>query len=150
MGVASVNLTSQGQDFFHEAAALGSFKLQQHHRREVAVAPQGFVPLAYGNQCLLSDSKSVLTLQGHPEKDAETARMRMHDSARWFGFDALSDEKAWAHLGALINTPHDGEMVWRRVFEWVREPLTVLEVHQREAALAATLDSPGAEKASKM
>jgi hypothetical protein len=150
MGVASVNLTSQGRNFFHEAAALGSFKLQQHHRREVAVAPQGFAPLAHGNQCFLSESNAILTFQGHPEKDSETARLRMHDTARWFGFDALSDEKAWAQLQMLIDTPHDGEMVWRRIFEWVREPCTDMGVDEQKAALATASDNTEAEKASKM
>ncbi|KAI1282349.1 class I glutamine amidotransferase-like protein [Xylaria sp. FL0933] len=144
MGVASVELTIKGRHFFHEAAALGSFKLQQHHRREVAVAPYGFTPLALGNQCFLSESNAILTFQGHPEKDAETARLRLHDSARWFGFDAISDEKAWARLVMLMETPHDGEMVWRRVFEWVREPCSETGTAQQKAALAL------AEKASKM
>ncbi|KAI0408602.1 class I glutamine amidotransferase-like protein [Xylaria palmicola] len=87
---APVRLTAEGREFFHEASVLESFQLQQHHRREVA---------------------------GHPEKDAETARLRLHDSIRWFGFDAASDEKAWARLVSLIDAPHDGEMVWRRIFE---------------------------------
>ncbi|KAI1815985.1 class I glutamine amidotransferase-like protein [Poronia punctata] len=121
MGVASVNLTSQGCDFFHEVSALGSFKLQQHHRREVAIAPEKFSILAHDNQCLLSECGNILTFQGHPEKDSETARLRLHDSVRWFGFDSLSDEKAWTRLQAMMDTPHDGEMVWRRVFQWVRD-----------------------------
>ncbi|KAK5636630.1 hypothetical protein RRF57_012342 [Xylaria bambusicola] len=144
MGVASVELTEQGRAFFYEASLVGSFKLQQHHRREVAVAPLGFVPLAHGNQCFLSESNSILTFQGHPEKDAETARLRLHDSMRWFGFDALSDEKAWAQLEMSIKTPHDGEMVWRRIFEWVQEPCSETGVAQQIAALAL------AEKVSKM
>ncbi|KAI1310876.1 class I glutamine amidotransferase-like protein [Xylaria venustula] len=144
MGVASVELTPRGRDFFYEAAMTGSFKLQQHHRREVAVAPYGFTPLAHGNQCFLSESNSVLTFQGHPEKDAETARLRLHDSIPWFGFDAISDETAWAHLVMLIDTPHDGEMVWRRIFEWVREPYSEAGTTQQKAALAL------AENASKM
>ncbi|KAJ3562166.1 hypothetical protein NPX13_g8666 [Xylaria arbuscula] len=144
MGVASVKLTNHGRAFFHEAAASETFNLQQHHRREVAAAPFGFVSLAQSNQCFLSESNAILTFQGHPEKDSETARLRLHDSMRWFGFDALSDEKAWAQLEMLINTPHDGEMVWRRVFEWVREPYSETGATQQKAALAL------AEKASKM
>ncbi|KAI8949613.1 class I glutamine amidotransferase-like protein [Xylaria longipes] len=144
MGVASVNLTSQGREFFHEAADLGSFRLQQHHRREVAVGPLGFAALAHSNQCFLSESNTILTFQGHPEKDAETARLRLHDSVRWFGFDALSDEKAWAQLEMLINTSHDGEMVWRRIFEWASESRPETDSAQQKAALAL------AEKASKM
>ncbi|KAJ8120740.1 hypothetical protein ONZ43_g2630 [Nemania bipapillata] len=144
MGVASVDLTSEGRKFFHEAAALGFFKLQQHHRREVVSRPHGFTALAHSNQCFLAVSNTILTLQGHPEKDAETARLRLHDSIRWFGFDALSDEKAFASLEALINTPHDGEMVWRRIFQWIREPLAEMGTAQQNAVLAL------AEKASKM
>lgn len=144
MGVASVNLTGQGRKFFREAAALGSFRLQQHHRREVAVAGHGFTALAHGNQCFISQSNAILTFQGHPEKDAETARLRLHDSMRWFGFDAASDEKAWAQLEMLIQNPHDGEMVWRRIFEWVREPCAEAGHLEQKAALAL------AEKASKM
>lgn len=144
MGVASVSLTDQGRQFFHEAATSGSFKLQQHHRREVAVAGYGFTALAHGHQCFLSQSNAILTFQGHPEKDAETARLRLHDSMRWFGFDAVSDEKAWAQLEMLIQNPHDGEMVWRRIFEWAREPCTEAGHLEQKAALAL------AEKASKM
>ncbi|OTB20391.1 hypothetical protein K445DRAFT_312839 [Daldinia sp. EC12] len=122
MGVANVNLTEAGRKFFPEAAALGSFKLQQHHRREVAVAPPGFVQLAQGNQCLLSENNMILTFQGHPEKDAETARLRLHDSMRWFGFDASLDEKAWIKLQEMVNMEHDGPAVWRRILEWLKEP----------------------------
>ncbi|GAP88471.1 putative class I glutamine amidotransferase-like protein [Rosellinia necatrix] len=145
MGVASVTLTGRGREFFNEAAASGSFKLQQHHRREVVAEPHGFVALARGNQCFLSASNAMLTFQGHPEKDAETARLRAHDSVRWFGFDAASDEKAWAQLEALINADHDGEMVWRRILEWAREPCSEAGVVEQQEALALA-----EEKASKM
>ncbi|RYP22257.1 hypothetical protein DL765_001771 [Monosporascus sp. GIB2] len=109
MGVSTVHLTEQGRKFFPEAAALGSFRLQQHHRCEVAIAAPGFHQLAQGNQCLLNEANTILTFQGHPEKDAETARLRMHDSIRWFGFDAL-DAKSWTRLQNMINMEHDGEM----------------------------------------
>ncbi|CAJ2506259.1 Uu.00g003890.m01.CDS01 [Anthostomella pinea] len=131
MGVATVGLTEQGRQFFHEAAVPGCFKLHQHHRREVAAAPPGFAHLARGNQCLLNASNTILTFQGHPEKDAETARLRMHDSMRWFGFDAV-DEKAWARLEQMIEMEHDGDMVWRRILDWVREPPAVLDVSEVE------------------
>lgn len=131
MGVATVNLTGRGRDFFPEAAALGSFRLQQHHRREVAVAAPGFAQLAHGNQCLLNEAGTVLTFQGHPEKDAETARLRMHDSSRWFGFDSL-DEKLWAKLQEMIEMEHDGDMVWRRIMEWVREPISAPRTSSHE------------------
>ncbi|KAI1393817.1 class I glutamine amidotransferase-like protein [Hypoxylon trugodes] len=122
MGVATVNLTAAGREFFPEAATLGSFRLQQHHRREVAEAPTTFTQLAQGNQCLLSESNTILTFQGHPEKDSKTARLRIHDSLRWFGFDEALDEKAWAKLQELMDMEHDGPAVWRRILDWVWEP----------------------------
>ncbi|XXH05149.1 hypothetical protein Hte_011574 [Hypoxylon texense] len=138
MGVATINLTEAGRQFFPSAASLGSFKLQQHHRREVALAPpSGFVALAQANQCLVSESNTILTFQGHPEKDAETARLRLHDAARWYGLryggigedggggdggDGGLDEKAWARIEAMIMEEHDGPDVWRRILEWVWEP----------------------------
>lgn len=133
MGVATIDLTEAGRQFFFfpEAAAAGSLRLQQHHRREVAAAAPAFAQLARGNQCLLSESNTVLTFQGHPEKDAETARLRLHDAARWYGLrmiddggdsDGALDEKAWARLEAMITAEHDGPAVWRRILEWVWEP----------------------------
>ncbi|KAI0480496.1 class I glutamine amidotransferase-like protein [Xylariaceae sp. FL0804] len=121
VGVATVDLTDRGREFFPSAAFRGSFRLQQHHRREVGVAAPGFYHLAQGNQCFLNTDNTILTFQGHPEKDSTTARLRMHDSLRWYGFDSL-DEKAWTRLGRLMDMEHDGEMVWRRILQWVREP----------------------------
>ncbi|KAK8016564.1 copper/iron-regulated glutamine amidotransferase [Apiospora rasikravindrae] len=121
MGVTSINLTEEGRKFFPHAAATGAVRLQQHHRREVAAAPAKFTPLAQGSQIFLNDNNTILTFQGHPEKDAQTARLRLHDTQRWFGFNAV-DEKAWAKLEAQIETEHDGDEIWKRIMHWVREP----------------------------
>lgn len=74
----------------------------------------------------------------------------MHDTVRWFGFDALSDEKAYARLQMLIETPHDGEMVWRRVFEWAREPWTGIVADERKAVSVMPLDGLATDKASRI
>ncbi|KAI5860022.1 class I glutamine amidotransferase-like protein [Durotheca rogersii] len=108
-----------------------TLRLQQHHRREVAAAPApqpaGFAALARGNQCLLHERNTILTFQGHPEKDAATARLRLHDAARWFGLAppgaaAAADADPWARLRDRVDRDHDGPAVWRRVLAWVREP----------------------------
>ncbi|KAI1804426.1 class I glutamine amidotransferase-like protein [Daldinia bambusicola] len=148
MGVADVTLTPAGRKFF--SSSLGTLKLQQHHRREVAAAPPGFVPLARDNQCLLSPSSTILTFQGHPEKDAETARLRLHDSLRWFGFDARLDEKAWLRLCEAVETEHDGAAVWRRVFEWVREPPTRLGENENRNGNGNGVVVDGNDHGSKM
>lgn len=136
MGVTSINLTESGLRFFPHAAAAGSMRIQQHHRREVkgSMAGKGFVSLAHGNQILLRNN-TILTFQGHPEKDAEAAAFRMSDSSRWFGFSS-SDEKAWTKLKSQIEMEHEGPVIWKRIFNWVREPARghPIEVH-RQAAL---------------
>lgn len=96
-------------------------RIQQNHRREVAVPGEGFVPLAHGNQILLNERNTILTFQGHPEKDAEMPRLRMADPMRWPEFDAQS-EKASARLEAQAGPAHDGQMVWERILRWVDEP----------------------------
>ncbi|KAI0128976.1 class I glutamine amidotransferase-like protein [Xylariales sp. AK1849] len=131
MGVATLTLTDEGRAFFPQAATTGEILLQQHHRREVAVPGEGFVQLAEGNHILINEKSTILTIQGHPEKDAQTARLRMHDSMRWFGYDAL-DEKAWAKLETQIEMEHEGGLIWDRIFEWVREPLDEFERTRRE------------------
>ncbi|KAK7984789.1 copper/iron-regulated glutamine amidotransferase [Apiospora saccharicola] len=117
MGVTSINLTKQGRKFFPHAAATGVVRLQQHHRREVAAAPARFTPLAHGSQIFLNDNNTILTFQGHPEKDAQTALLRLHDTTQWYG-----DEKASARIEAQIAMGHDGDAIWKRIMRWVREP----------------------------
>jgi glucosinolate gamma-glutamyl hydrolase len=127
MGVTAVDLTSAGIEFFSPVSPSGSLLIQQHHRREVIEAGQGFFRLAHGNQILMNEKRTILTFQGHPEKDAETARLRMQDSSRWFGF-SNRDEQDWARLDATIQLKHEGEIIWRRILEWAREPVAESEM----------------------
>ncbi|KAK9414100.1 putative Glutamine amidotransferase domain-containing protein [Seiridium unicorne] len=127
MGVTPINLTDAGMDFFPHAPTTGSLLIQQHHRREVAEPGQGFFQLARENQVLMNERGTILTFQGHPEKDAETARLRMHDSTRWFGFSDM-DEKHWAQLDAQIELEHEGHIIWQRILEWAREPVLESEM----------------------
>ena len=78
------------------------------------------LPLANGNQCFLNRENTVLTFQGHPEKDAETAKLRLHDSTRWFGLDP-DDEKGFLGIMQQIELEHDGDMIWARILEWAKE-----------------------------
>lgn len=121
MGVQAVDLTSEGVGFFSGVAKSSTLMIQQHHRREVVEPGQGFFALAHSNQILMNQQRTILTFQGHPEKDAQTARLRMHDSQRWYGFDS-SHEKDWAKLDASIDLDHEGDIIWARILEWAREP----------------------------
>lgn len=63
-----------------------------------------------------------MTFQGHPEKDAKAAKLKIRDAARWWGWD-LNDPKAMEEVKGLMEREHDGNWVWERVLEWVWEGL---------------------------
>ncbi|KAL2020014.1 hypothetical protein VTK56DRAFT_8917 [Thermocarpiscus australiensis] len=120
LGVTEAKLTAAGRRFFSRRSGDGVLLLQQHHRREVGTPPKGFFELLAGNQSFLSHSNTILTFQGHPEKDAQCARLRVRDATRWFGVDA-ADRMALAHYEKAMEKQHDGVEIWGRVLEWARE-----------------------------
>ncbi|KAK1756478.1 class I glutamine amidotransferase-like protein [Echria macrotheca] len=122
LGVTEAKLTPLGQRFFTVPFRMGiknegTVRLQQHHRRAVGTPPRGFYELMAGNQAFLSHNGAILTFQGHPEKDARAARVRIRDAARWFGTD-MGDARAVAELVERMEMQHDGLEVWRRVLMW--------------------------------
>ncbi|KAL2258008.1 hypothetical protein VTK26DRAFT_8842 [Humicola hyalothermophila] len=130
LGVTETTLTPAGRRFFgkHKGDP-GVLFLQQHHRREVCKAPKGFAELMAGHQSFLSHNGFILTFQGHPEKDAQCAKLRVHDAIRWFGLDP-NDRAALASYEKAMERPHDGAEVWRRVLDWARdERYPNLEIH---------------------
>jgi GMP synthase-like glutamine amidotransferase len=134
LGVTESKLTPLGQRFFHHphrtsqhphhhvrvGRGTGTIRLQQHHRREVRTPPKGFHELIAGRQAFLSHSNAILTFQGHPEKDARTAKLRVRDAARWHGMD-VGDAMAIGELVRRMEVEHDGLEVWRGILRWVRE-----------------------------
>ncbi|KAL2127301.1 hypothetical protein VTI74DRAFT_10943 [Chaetomium olivicolor] len=119
MGVTEAKLTPAGRRFFGKHTGDGVLLLQQHHRREVGIPPRGFSQLLAGNQSFLSHNNSILTFQGHPEKDAQCAKLRIHDASRWFGIGP-EDQAALAELEQSMERQHDGVEVLGRVLEWAR------------------------------
>ena len=133
-------LTPSGQRFFHprdpayqhhhhsrhsvkglpDDGTSSLIRLQQHHRREVRSPPKGFHELIAGRQAFLSHDNAILTFQGHPEKDARTAKLRVRDAARWYGTDA-ADQRAMSELVLRMEVEHDGHEIWRRILMWVGE-----------------------------
>lgn len=131
LGVTDSKLTSAGLRFFNDrgppstAGEKGgkeksSLRLHQHHRRQLVSTPPNFHQLLANNECLLSDDNSVLTFQGHPEKDAKAAKLKIRDAARWWGWD-LNEQKVVEEVKGLMEREHDGNRVWERVLEWVWE-----------------------------
>ena len=158
LGVTETRLTELGRRFFFspegEKKEVEVLRLQQHHRRAVAPdkpPPKGFYELLEGNEALLSHSGTILTFQGHPEKDAETAKLRIRDAARWFNKQAasgrgVSDSSAGSSTSPGVGSSsedsekeeerralnevilkkmemeHDGQMIWERVLRWAVRP----------------------------
>ncbi|KAG7291321.1 hypothetical protein NEMBOFW57_001334 [Staphylotrichum longicolle] len=128
LGVTESKLTPAGRRFFSRQHGNGSLFLQQHHRREVRNAPRGFTELLVGSQSFLSHNNTILTFQGHPEKDARCAKLRLRDATRWFGVDE-DDKLALAYYERAMERQHDGADIWRRVLEWAKERHPSHEIH---------------------
>lgn len=79
--------------------------------------PAGFLELAHEKQVLLNNRGTILTFQGHPEKDAETAKLRLNDVHRWYGTD---DEKALSRHVEAMEMEDDSKDIWRQVLMWAR------------------------------
>ncbi|KAK3323005.1 class I glutamine amidotransferase-like protein [Apodospora peruviana] len=128
LGVTEATLTPTGRRFFshnHKNTTTknnetGVLRMQQHHRRAVGVKPKGFYELLAGHQSFLSHNNAILTFQGHPEKDARAAKLRVKDAARWFGTD-VSDDHAVGDLVRQMEMKHDGTEIWERILRWARE-----------------------------
>lgn len=117
---ASQKKSSQAPSQQRTALSSGTIRIQQHHRREVCQPAVGFLPLVHDNQCYINTSNTILTFQGHPEKNSETALLRLHDAARWFSVDT-SDLSIQTKLRERIELEHDGKFIWNRILEWAHE-----------------------------
>jgi len=120
--VTEVTLSSHGQRFFAPTAkgTAKVLRLQQHHRRQVSVRPPGFIALSEDNQCLINEWGTILTFQGHPEKDADTAKLRIHDVERWFQMN-VRDPSVVNEMFRRMELEDDGPAIWRRILEWAVE-----------------------------
>jgi hypothetical protein len=74
----------------------------------------------YGNQSFLSHNNTILTLQGHPEKDAQCAMLRLRDVTRWFGVED-GNQTALDRFKRAMERHHHGPEVWEKVLDWARD-----------------------------
>lgn len=128
--MTEVKLTDHGQKFFRTATKGRTevLRLQQHHRREVSVKPAGFISLSEDHHCFINEKGTILTFQGHPEKDAETAKLRIHDIERWFQLN-VRDQAVVSEVLRRMELEDDGALIWRRILDWVVEK-TPAEPHR--------------------
>ncbi|KAK4140503.1 class I glutamine amidotransferase-like protein [Dichotomopilus funicola] len=135
LGVTEAQLTPAGRRFLHRPNPINkdptTLRLQQHHRRAVGSPPVrgGFHELLADNQAFLNHNNTILTWQGHPEKDAKCAKLRVRDATRWFSISAEEEKTALAEVEKVMGEEDDGREVWVRILEWVRGEHPGYQVH---------------------
>ena len=114
-----LQLNSAGTKFFDTSfpSSTGQLKIHEFHEVEVKTPGPSFTPLASDNQILLNKSNTILTLQGHPEMDAQLSKMLLAETPQYAGKDDVERRETERR----IELEHDGGLTWRRIVEWARE-----------------------------
>lgn len=116
VGVHKITLTPAGRKMF-SFAENGALRIHEFHRREISVVAEGFVALAEGNQCFVNEGNTILTFQGHPELNAELAKIFVEGALPYMGLD---DERKKVYM-EKADMNHDGVRVWERILRWIGE-----------------------------
>lgn len=103
LGVTEFRLTEEGKDMF---PSIGTRKLSIHefHRREIQQPAKDFVELVEANQSFVNAANTILTFQGHPELNAETARAMLNAAPKYMGVEGERKQALVDNLGSA----HDG------------------------------------------
>ena len=113
-------LNERGKQFFPCTIEKGRYSVHQHHKREVKTAAKDFFALSDDFQTFINRSNTILTMQGHPEKNEVVAKLRVADAPRWLGFDP-ADTVRISEIEKSMELEHDGRNIWRRVVSWVHQ-----------------------------
>ena len=137
VGVQTFDLLSQGATFFNQPSLVRgsaiillfySFffwkkltlqSIYKYHRRKVERVSGLFVPLQADNEILISRSRHILTLQGHPEMTADIVRGLLETDTGFY------KEKPAPNSNITmkgIEAPHDGSLVWNVIMAWALQP----------------------------
>lgn len=116
IGVTNVNLNTKGKEMF-PFVEQGNMRIHEFHKRIVRTPAKGFVTLAGDHQIFLNEENTVLSFQGHPELDAEVAKVMLDVAPAYLEVDAGKKEELLEKIAAR----HDGDDIWRRIMAWVNE-----------------------------
>jgi GMP synthase-like glutamine amidotransferase len=117
-GVTPITLTSTGSSFYSSyLPSTEEYNIHQSHEMEVKTPGKGFIALAEDNQSFVNAANTILTLQGHPEMSAELSKLLLRDVPKYQATSA-AEKKA---LDIKINSPHDGNALWRIIVGWAGE-----------------------------
>ncbi|KAH8647229.1 class I glutamine amidotransferase-like protein [Xylariales sp. PMI_506] len=118
IGVETISLTNEGSKFFDKIRSpIQSLNIHKFHVRYVSRRPEGFVPLANNNEVLISASKGILSMQGHPELTESMVRIML--SADDGTYCASSAAGSTSPVKS-INESHDGQDIFAAILSWAR------------------------------
>ncbi|GME33525.1 Acetate kinase [Neofusicoccum parvum] len=118
LGVTTINLTTEGSEFFDFAKEKAQVNVHEFHRRELAESAPGFVPLAEHNQIFKSPDNRILTFQGHPEMNAKLAQAILAEAPAYT--KSFSAEQLSA-ISERMEMGQDGVAIFERILRWVDE-----------------------------
>jgi GMP synthase-like glutamine amidotransferase len=114
-GVRLMNLTPKGKKMF-PFAECGEVFIHEFHRCEITVPAKEFTELACRNKAFLSHKNTILTFQGHPELDADSAKTLLAWNPAY-----VEGEDQKARVEKYMEREHDGVQLWERILKWVKE-----------------------------
>ena len=116
IGVTRTDWNEEGRKMFP-----GSIKLYLHefHRREIKYPAKGFVPLAEGNKAFINATNTILTFQGHPELNADSAKWLWATNPPYM--EISEEQQAALASSTYLDSVHHGIWIWRRILTWVGE-----------------------------
>jgi GMP synthase-like glutamine amidotransferase len=118
IGVTPIILTSTGSSFYSSyLPSTEGYNIHQFHEMEVKTPGKGFIALAENHQSFVNEANTILTLQGHPEMSADLSKLLLRDGPKYQGTNAAEKEA----LDIMINSPHDGNALWKMIIEWAGE-----------------------------
>ncbi len=118
IGVRQMNLTAQGSRIFPFAIPKSrKIYIHEFHTREIRIPGHGFIPLAWGNKAFRNRANTILTLQGHPELDADSAKAVLDATIAPLELE----EAQKAKFRKWMKREHDNMKVWESILAWVKE-----------------------------
>lgn len=116
LGVTGFQWTPEGKGMF-PSIGMRNLRIHEFHRREIQQPAKGFVELVEGNQSFVNETNTILTFQGHPELNTETAQAMLDAVPSYMGVEGEQKQAIIDTLGSS----HDGAELWKRILAWIYE-----------------------------
>lgn len=114
VGVQHIALNDDGRQMFGN----NTLKITKFHKRFVQRVPDGFKPLAPDNEILFSDSRLVLSLQGHPEIYGELSRQLFEINVPYYRATLPTEEDLQRYYSEMSSSEEDSKLIFRKITDW--------------------------------